>query len=260
MGISAEEEVGEHLDRLLLPFADEANDGAPTLRLEIRTMSGGGYGLVRDGEVLLAGVSTLGILNRTLAEVNRAAVRELESFAVHAGVVGSQGAAIAFPSRTGGGKSTLTAACLRAGFDYWSDEALVLSAEGEVVPYPKPLSLSARSRRLLDLGDGGLPGGDLQEVAMPPAELGAEVGLPGGRLAHVLVLDRADRAPTLVALSSGETVTALLSHSFNHFRRPEAAYRLACRVAAGCRAWRLSYDDPRGAAELLWQRFASSPS
>jgi hypothetical protein len=60
---------------------------------------------------------------------------------LHAGVVGWRGRAILIPGRTYSGKTTLTAALVRAGATYFSDEYAVLDARGWVHPYPKPLSM-----------------------------------------------------------------------------------------------------------------------
>jgi hypothetical protein len=60
---------------------------------------------------------------------------------VHAGVVAHRDRAIVLPGRTLTGKTTLVAALVAAGAEYGSDEFAVLSADGLVHPYPKPLSL-----------------------------------------------------------------------------------------------------------------------
>src|SRR5919205_1906344 len=60
---------------------------------------------------------------------------------VHAGVVGWNGKAILVPGRSFTGKTTLTAALVRAGATYYSDEFAVLDAEGRAHPYAKPLSV-----------------------------------------------------------------------------------------------------------------------
>jgi hypothetical protein len=60
---------------------------------------------------------------------------------VHAGAVGWNGRAIVIPGRTFTGKSTLVAALVRAGADYYSDEYAVLDSSGNVHPYARPLSI-----------------------------------------------------------------------------------------------------------------------
>lgn len=60
---------------------------------------------------------------------------------VHAGAVGYEGRAILIPGHSFTGKTTLTAALVRAGADYYSDEFAVLDRDGLVHPYAKTLSL-----------------------------------------------------------------------------------------------------------------------
>lgn len=61
------------------------------------------------------------------------------SLFVHAGVVGWRERAILLPGRSMSGKSSLVAALLRAGADYYSDEYAVVDAEGRIHPYARPL-------------------------------------------------------------------------------------------------------------------------
>ncbi|MDQ1715499.1 MAG: hypothetical protein QOC60_1444, partial [Frankiaceae bacterium] len=71
--------------------------------------------------------------------LNAAVIESCQPLTVHAGVVASPSGAIALPAVSGAGKSTLVAACLLAGLDYVSDEALHLGHGeygGHAVPYP----------------------------------------------------------------------------------------------------------------------------
>ena len=63
------------------------------------------------------------------------------SLFVHAGVVGWRGRAILLPGRSMSGKSTLVAALVRAGAEYYSDEYALVDDQGRVHPYPRPLKL-----------------------------------------------------------------------------------------------------------------------
>src|SRR5262249_38753244 len=60
---------------------------------------------------------------------------------VHAGVVGWRGRAIVIPGRSFSGKTTLTAALVKAGFTYYSDEYAALDSAGRVHPYARLLGI-----------------------------------------------------------------------------------------------------------------------
>ena len=69
------------------------------------------------------------------------AERSRQRVFVHAGVVGWRGRAILVPGRSLSGKSTLVAALVQGGADYYSDEFALLDRRGLVHPYPIPLAL-----------------------------------------------------------------------------------------------------------------------
>jgi hypothetical protein len=243
---------------LFAPFKDAVRSrDAAGLSLSISGSSGSGFRITSGGQTLSVSHSVLEVITRAITEINTTAVAGLRLLAIHAGVVASGSGVVAFPAPSAAGKSTLTAASVLAGLDYLSDEALILTEEGTVMPYPKPLSLSAQTRRMLGLGSGDWPGSDGKEVAMTAADLGGSIGRGDGELRHVVMLRRGAHKPTLLRLPSVEIVSALLGHSFNHYLRPEAAYRLACRLAEKSEIWRLTFDHPRPAAELIKERLTA---
>ncbi len=119
---------------------------APAKRKGARSVPAGNV----EGVHLLYCNSTL--LSRTMELPNLLATIEqhsklLTAFSaqdylfVHAGVVGWQGRAILIPGRSMSGKSTLVRALLDAGAKYYSDEYAILDGEGNVHPYPVPISI-----------------------------------------------------------------------------------------------------------------------
>lgn len=257
------EHVGERVDELLRPFS-RPRCGVPGRRRYSLVSEGnnekGGRILYQDCRPVHRSGSWAAAVGALLAELNRGAIEHLEGFAVHAGVVSSGGRAVAFPARSGDGKSTLTAACVAAGFDYVSDEALCLDfLTGRVRPYPKPIMLSSWSREAIGLG--GYPalfGDEHDELELPVLahQLGAGSS-PESELGHVVQLVRADGLPRLTELPRSETMGQLLRMSFNHYKQPRQAFDLVGRIARVSRAWRLEYGEPRAAAELLMARLGA---
>jgi hypothetical protein len=65
-------------------------------------------------------------------------------FYIHAGVVGTNSGCILLPARAGSGKSSLTAALVRRGFRYFSDEVALIQQTDFRVP-PMPLAICVKS-------------------------------------------------------------------------------------------------------------------
>ncbi|HEY0869455.1 MAG TPA: hypothetical protein VGD55_03570, partial [Acidothermaceae bacterium] len=196
----------------------------------------------------------LGWLNSTL---NSTAMELTPHLAVHAGVVRRGDIVVAFPAHSGVGKSTLTGACLRAGFEYVSDESLCLSYENNWVhPYPRPIGLSAWSAQALDVD--GVRAGD--DVLVLPQDFGSTSTAidESLRLTHVVLPRRIDKSAepsSLAAAPAHEAIEALLRMSFNHYRRPVDAMRLVASVVADADLSVLTYSDARDAAALMAQAF-----
>lgn len=80
---------------------------------------------------------------------------------IHAGVVEFEGKALILPGGPGSGKTTLVSSLVRAGFGYLSDRFAVLTDDGAVSPYPRPLTSLADDRH-----DAGGPAHDLGATTM----------------------------------------------------------------------------------------------
>ena len=213
----------------------------------------------RDCQLIGAGDDPSSAVTSLLTSLNRAAVDGWDLFAAHAGFVSAGDMAIALPAESGDGKTTLTGACLRAGFDYGSDEAICVDLESAaVVPYPKPLGLSEWSRTALGVEDAALafPAGTAEGYATA-ADLGAKIATGPLRLEHVVISEYGHGAPELEEVAGSEAMRILLEMSFNHYKFGARAFQLAAQLANESTTWRLTYDEPLAAGRLLWERFGS---
>ena len=129
---------------------------------------------------------------------------------VHAGVVGWKGRAIVIPGRTMTGKTSLVAALLRLGAEYYSDEYAVLDLKGRVHPFAKPLSI--RQSR------------ELTVARLPAQAFGARTGIKALPIAVILDTHfregsrwRPKTAPRSVGVLSllGNTISARLRPARN---------------------------------------------
>ena len=151
---------------------------------------------------------------------------------VHAGVVGYRGRAIVLPGATLSGKTTLVAALLRAGAEFYSDDRAVMDTRGLVHPLPKPLSVRES------------PTARQQPVSA--ATFGAATGerpLPVGMLAFTNFREGAAWEPR--AIPAGQAMLSLLEHSSALRTRPQVVLRVLERTFAGVPAYR----GPRGDAD-----------
>jgi hypothetical protein len=136
---------------------------------------------------------------------------------IHAGAVARGGHAIIFPGQSFSGKTTLTAAMVRAGAMYLSDEFAVLDEHGRVHPYPKRLSLRSEA--------------GTSQVDTHAHELGGEVAdtpLPVGLA--VLTSYRAGAEWRPKRLSCGQGALMFLGHAVQARTRPQATMQAIKRA------------------------------
>jgi hypothetical protein len=148
------------------------------------------------------------------------AARARRRVVLHAGVVGWKGCAILLPGDSHAGQSTLVAALVRAGADYYSDEYAVLDHRGRVHPHGGPLSL----RDDPELGTGTFA------VERLPGRA-ARRSLPVGLIAITRYRPGARWRPR--SLAPGFAALELSAHSFSARRQPRAVLdALACVTAS----------------------------
>jgi hypothetical protein len=156
---------------------------------------------------------------------------------IHAGCVGVDGRAIVLPGRSMSGKSSLTAALVRAGADYYSDEYAVLDARGLVRPYARTLAM-----RPYD----GSPAG---RVAV--GEIGGRAGHGPAEVAVVAVL-RFDAAGWHTEpLTRGQAMLRMFDNTVAARTRPRAALAALEYATVDTRGLAGTRGDAEEAAALL---------
>jgi hypothetical protein len=158
---------------------------------------------------------------------------------IHAGAVEWRGRAIVIPGKTFTGKSSLTAAFVRAGARYLSDEYALIDAAGRVRPYLKPLSLR-------------LNGGTQKAVDVPVEELGGKAVKRAVPVGCVLVTSYREGSRWRPRrLTPGETVLALLKNTIPARRRPKDSLARLRSVALAAEGWK----GTRGEADEMVRQF-----
>ena len=157
---------------------------------------------------------------------------------VHAGVVGWKGKAIVIPGRTFSGKTTLVAALIRLGAEYYSDEYAVLDLKGRVHAFPRPLSVRE--------------GGALQGTPHSIEEFDAVAGnkpLPIGLVVDTHYRDGTRWRPREV--SRGAAVLALLNNTVSARSRPARNMPVLRRAVSNAIALKGVRGDAEGVARRL---------
>ncbi len=243
--LTQSELLAKETSSVLGGFPQVSEPARPRNIIQVTGPHDGPYDVYHDCSRLARDTDLGSALAVLVAGVNRAAIEQSRFFAVHSGVVASPNGVVAFPAMSGEGKTTLTAALVKRGFDYVSDEALVFNDDGKVLPYPKPFALSDWSAQALGLTPDG------PETLVVASGLGGAVYTRTDPLTDVVIAEYGHQQPVLEETSKSEAIAALISLSFNHYKNPERAFRLATETARAVRVWRLHYGDPLEAAELV---------
>ncbi len=167
---------------------------------------------------------------------------------VHAGCAVVGRLAIVVPGYSLSGKSTLTAALVRAGAEYYSDEFAVLDHRGDVRPYPRSLSMRAATS-------------SAERVAV--ADLGGRVGRGPVRVGLIASLIYDANAGFMIESQTGSRGALLLvPHAVPSRSRPRATLNAVAHAAAGAIAVTGTRGDADDAAARLLEflRSADAPS
>jgi hypothetical protein len=157
---------------------------------------------------------------------------------VHAGCVAVDGRAIVIPGRTMSGKSSLTAALVRAGATYYSDEYAVVDARGFIRPYPRKLAIRPY--------DGG------PNRRVPAADFGGVTGRAPVRAGLVVVLRYDATTGWAVApLTRGQSVLHLIDNTVPARTRPRAVLTALTALTDGATALTGTRGDADEAAAHL---------
>ena len=141
------------LIHLLAPFTWKGPE-APSTIYELREVERPPdrrrFELLREGEIV-GRVSSIGLLvDLFVRETTNQIVSATGYVAIHAAAAARGGRAVIMPAPPGGGKTTTVSELVRRGWDFLTDEAVLIStADGLVHPFPRPLSISPGSLRLL---------------------------------------------------------------------------------------------------------------
>ena len=228
--------------------------GSPSPRRTLFDVASDPPGVLESCDSLEAGEPS-----RLTSALNLWAVRESRRYYVfHAGGVARNDRGILLPAPSGGGKSTLTAALIRRGFDLLSDEVGAIdAASGRLSAYCRALWLRPRSLAVLGLDEslGGELGGGHRVLS--PADLGARRA--GGSVIPVLVVCprfEAGEPTRMERLRPGPAVVALMGSSCSQAQFKVEGLDLVIDLARRLPCYSLVHSDPDEAVAAIEDAFA----
>ena len=207
----------------------------------------------RDGQHVVGPSPISDALAHLVTNVNLGVLSSCpDKLLLHAGAVSLGGRGLLLPGPSGAGKSTLTAALVSRGFGYLSDEAAAIDpAWLEIEPYPKPLSLRARSLELLahKVGTGHAEGTDR---VIPSSVLRARaVSRPVPPRFLVFPCYEPGTSTTLTPMSRAEAMVDVAGSSFNFIDHGSEWMPLLQRLVTACWCGRLTMGNLDEATQLL---------
>jgi hypothetical protein len=240
-------ELLDHVPAVLPPGWRPCESKDVTRRFAIIADPTGTFGIAKDGKALGRGVELELALELLDSQIRlEIGERAPDRIFIHAGVVASGDQAIVIPGKSFAGKTELTAALVRQGAVYLSDEFAVLDEEGLVHPYPKPLSIR---------------GDDLWQTHHDVESLGGTAGdraLPVGLI--VVTSYRADAVWQPRRVSAGEGAMALLANAVPARERPAECMRAISRAARDAVILQGDRGEADAVASELLAELSGSPA
>ncbi len=232
LAIEVDPDLLDSLPSPLIPGASlqQPDDQSPAALFTFHRVTGPDgaqvYAAAENGAYVFATPDLDAAVRAFESRIHQYVAAESDQFVfVHAGVVCHRGEAILIPGRSHSGKSTLIAALVESGLEYYSDEYAILDLDGRVHAFPRQLRLRP---------DMAVPGG--------PAVAGnveATNALPVRWVFHIQHKEDAIWDPR--PLNPGETLLALLENTVAVRRQSELTVKtlkLAVSSAKGVKTER----------------------
>jgi hypothetical protein len=201
-----------------------------------------------DGVTIASSAASRYALDYLVWHVNQRVVEASgRRLLVHAGAVEHDRRIAIVPAESGGGKSTLVAALVRAGFGYATDETVAVERDTLLVEgYRRALALKRGSWPLFPgVDDGALPSATYATPSRyaPASVLGGRDQREAAPARWLLVPVRGDGAgPALTPILRADALVLLVEQAFN-FERFERGLSVLGEIVRGCDCYRVDVSD-----------------
>lgn len=179
------------------------------------------HSLFQNGERLTYGMSRK-LFFKSFDSILRVAIARdaVNRVFLHAGAVGWKGKAILIPADSYQGKSTLVAELVRQGAEYYSDEYAILDKDGNVHPFPRPISMRTY--------DGELAIHELEIESL--GGIVADKPIPVGLILITKYVENGKWRPKL--LTPGQGMLEIMPHTISLGNHPDFSLSVLKNIAS----------------------------
>jgi hypothetical protein len=200
--------------------------------------------LYRNGEGIFRRLNRESALEYLGSEVRRCVAEfAVGRVFIHSGVVEWRGRVILIPGTSFSGKTTLTAAFVKHGAVYYSDEYAILDEEGFVYPFPKTLSLRTEADRMT-------------QIEHDAKSLGGKIAAGKGRLGLVLITGYSKKGkwkPQLLTPAKG--ILEIIKHTVPIRTNPNYVIKVLNEAIKGAKIIKSKRGDAAATVELILDDF-----
>ena len=228
------------MDAALAGIYSISNTDNTVHALDVEVTNGDRIDIYQDGELKYVENELTIALSRIASSARlKIAEHAVDKVFIHSGAVAWKGKGIIFPARSFNGKSTLTAALVRFGARYFSDEYAIIDERGRLHPFPKDLSLRQ-------------PDGSFTQVDHSVESIGGRAGKRPVPVKLVVLTGFEEGAkwrPKLI--SQGQAVLGVLNNAVGIRRDPKFVFPVITKLCRSAVAIRSKRGDADKTARLI---------